>query len=69
MRTLSQQKISDIHLRFCEKRPGKLNICIIDNLLLVPDRGRGSERDDNILAEVSKMRQGTKGLIIPVHHF
>lgn len=66
---ISAKDIRYSFTRFCEKRPGKLNICIIDNLLLVPDRARGSERDDNILAEVSKMRQGTKGLIIPVHHF
>lgn len=66
---ISAEDIRYSFSRFCEKRLGKLNICIIDNLLLVNDKFDGSKRDDRVLAEISIMRQKTKGLIIPVHHF
>lgn len=55
--------------RFCAKRPTKMNICVIDNLLLVDSKLKFTERDDYIMSTISSMRQATNGLIIPIHHF
>lgn len=66
---MSSTEVKNSFVRFAFKRPNKLNICIIDNLLLLTDRGKFTERDDTIMANISKMRQATKGLIIPIHHF
>jgi replicative DNA helicase len=65
-----QKYIKDVHnmfVRFCKAREGRMNICIIDNLLLLEDKT--NDRDDIIAAELVKIRKHTNGLIIPVHHF
>jgi len=57
--------------RFCERRQGKLCICIIDNMLLLSESPylKPNDRDDFIMKNISEMRKTTKGLIIPIHHF
>jgi len=61
------KQVNNMFSNFCKKRDGRMNICIIDNLLLLEDNS--NDRDDVIAKELVKIRKKTGGLIIPVHHF
>lgn len=52
---------------FTKKRPGKLPILIIDNIMLLTDDEQ--KRDDNIMNTLNLIKQTTGALIIVVHHF
>jgi len=58
---------------FCKKRPDKLNILVIDNVLSLKDRedfkGRENSMYDFICSEILACRQKTKGFIFVVHHY
>lgn len=58
---------------FCEKRPDKFPILIIDNLLALQDKkdfkGNDNAMEDFAMSEILTIRQDTHALIIPVHHF
>jgi len=61
------KQVGSMFSSFCKTRPGRFNICIIDNLLLLEDNTQ--DRDDIIAKELNRMRKRTGGLVIPVHHF
>ena len=61
------KQVGSLFTAFCKKRPGRMNICIIDNIMLLEDNT--ADRDDIIGKELSKIRIRTKGLILPVHHY
>ena len=74
--TEESQKIREITKSFevfCQQRPDKLNILIIDNLLSLMDRddfGRDlNPMYDYVMAQILICKQRTKGLIIPIHHY
>ena len=58
---------------FCDRRPDKFPVLIIDNLLSLRDRQdfKGAENSmyDYVMAEILSIRQNTRALIIIVHHF
>lgn len=60
-------------VKFCKQRRNRLNILIIDNILSLADRedfkGNDNGMYDFIMAETLSIRQSTKGLIIPIHHY
>lgn len=65
--------ICDEFKLFCEKRPGKFNILIIDNILSMDDihvfKSDSVGFGDYVMGEILKCRQETHGLIIPLHHY
>lgn len=58
---------------FCQQREKRFNILIIDNILSLKDRDNfGSDLNsmyDFVMSKVLLIKQRTKALIIPVHHF
>jgi len=58
---------------FVKKRPNKLNILIIDNILSLEDiyayKNDPVGFADYTMGELLKCRQETNGLIIPIHHY
>ena len=72
-KSLEIKDIGAIFLDFVNKRPGRFCILIIDNILSLKDRVN-MKYDlngfyDYAMNEVLQIRQATKALIIPIHHF
>lgn len=69
------QNITDHFCLFCEERPDKFCILIIDNILSMDEhhatnfKGNSVAADDFIMDEILRCKQLTHGLIIPIHHF
>lgn len=61
------------HFRiFCENRPDKFNILVVDNILSMEDLSNYKDQvgfADHVMGEILKCRQETHGLIIPIHHY
>lgn len=58
---------------FCQLRPNRFNILIIDNILSLSDRDDFKQdlnsMYDYIMSQILRTKQQTKALIIPIHHF
>lgn len=68
--------IKSVHNKFksfCEKRPDRFNMLIVDNLLSLDDRNKYTFNPnglyDHVLGVCADIRRDTKGFIILVHHF
>ena len=72
-KSLTIEKIR-LHFKlFCDKRPEKFKILVIDNILQLGDRER-YQHDlngmyDYVMSQISNIRQETNALILVVHHF
>jgi len=71
--SIKSQDIIHNFVRFCNKRPDKFNILIVDNMLSLDDKQdfkhNQNEMDNYILHNMLKCRQKTKGMILLLHHF
>jgi len=71
--SLKIRKIAGIFKTFCDKRPDRFNILVIDNILSLDDRS-DYKHDlnsfyDDVMNEILRIRQSSKALILVVHHF
>jgi replicative DNA helicase len=60
-------------VQFCDRRKGRFNILVVDNILSLDDQGDfkfdPNGFSNHVMHNLLKCRQKTKGLIIPLHHF
>jgi len=67
------EAIEKVFRNFCRKRPNRLNVLIIDNILSLTDRedfkGQDNAMYDYVMSVILRIRQKTGGLIIPLHHY
>ena len=72
-KTLNIKTIGTLFKIFCSKRLGRFCALVIDNILSLNDRvdmkNELNSFYDYVMNEVLSIRQETKGLIVPVHHF
>lgn len=70
---ITSREIVNNFSAFCNERPGRMNICIIDNILSLADRHEFKHdlnaMYDDIYANILECRMITHGLIVPIHHY
>lgn len=70
---IKSPEIISSFIQFCDKRKDRFNILIVDNIMSLGDveeyKHNLNAYYDYVMHNLRKVRQKTKALIIPIHHF